>query len=175
MDPFGIISQVRTAFVDRGRLKVKADVIVQHTDHLAIVLRVTAINVGRRPLRIKKVVALLDTSQLPIPAGVTPEVRAQIEQLQAGLKGHLVEHSLPLFDGEHENDSIELSPDGGDYTWSRPIGEGMKFLSERKRSREYGNGYILFTSGKKVPFRFLLLSPDNWPPFASSSIEKTDF
>jgi hypothetical protein len=55
-----IASTIRQWFHDRARVKVTAALSIEHRDIQAVVIKVAAVNLGRRPVRIKNVCISLD-------------------------------------------------------------------------------------------------------------------
>lgn len=148
-------------FVDRANLKLEGGISIVHTDRLNVVLRVSAVNNGRRPVRIRRVVALL--SKTCPPPGLSRERSAELSKTGGA---NLVSVELQLFGGKEE--AIELSPDGGNHLWECPLTKDMEFLSHSEGADQYGKGYVMLTSGKKIFFTFNLLRSDQWPPFNAS-------
>ncbi|HZR17579.1 MAG TPA: hypothetical protein VFE51_09655 [Verrucomicrobiae bacterium] len=149
-----------------GSLKIRATMVLHGGNHRqGLELQVTAVNLGERPVRIKKVMVLLEKTPITennMPPNLPPEVVTELLARLREAESKLVECSVSLFDGEKDNDSFELCPHGHDYTWSMAFANDVKFLSEKKRGREYGRGYVLLTSGKKINFKFSILHADQW-------------
>ena len=155
-----VAHQVSQWFLDRANVKVTGQIAIESTDRLAVVLSVRAVNVGRRPVKIRQVLVSLSTEAAPWPAGLPPEKTAEFKQMHAV---HWVSSERYLFGARGEK-ALELSPDGGDYTWRTEIQKGVRFVSDTKQGEKYGKGQVVLTTGKKVPFNFLLLKDDQWPP-----------
>jgi hypothetical protein len=156
---FGAAYGLRQLYLDRAKLKVEAKITVQYTHRINVVLTASVVNVGRRSVRIKEVSAYLTKSALPIPIGLSPEKADEMRRAREA--GHS-ESLLCLF-GSRGESAFELKPDGGEHNFSKEIPEGCRFLSDTEFGEKHGRGYILLTSRKKLPFRFLLLPDDKWP------------
>jgi hypothetical protein len=107
----GTLIQVRHWIVDRAKLEVSANLSIQATNRMAVVLTVNTVNIGRRPLRINQVSVSLKSAGLPIPQGATPERIAAIKKLNEENKA--VSSELNIRNGEG---AAELSGDGGEKT-----------------------------------------------------------
>jgi len=155
-----IALQIRQWLVDRARLKVEGAISIVNTDKMRVVLSISVVNNGCRPVNIRRVGALLAKESVTVPQGLSPQGRAEeLKKLQ-----DLWEYSeLTLFGGRDEK-PIYLDPDGGHHVWESPISKGLKFLSESKEDEQTGRAFVELTSGKKVFCTFLLLNDDQWPP-----------
>ena len=148
--------------VDRAELKIEGDMSIVHTDRVYVVLTISVVNNGRRPVRIKRVAAFLTKASVPIlPPGLSPEQRADLSK---ALLSGLTSHELCLFGGPGEG-PIELSPDGGHQVWKYPLTKDVEFVTHSKGVEQCGGGYVLLTSGNKICFKFTLLHNDQWPRF----------
>jgi hypothetical protein len=148
-------------FVDRANLKLEGDISIVHSDSLNVVLSVSVVNDGRRPVRIKRVAAFLTKTSAPIPAGLSP---VHIAEVSKTMSANLTSHELYLFGGRQE-EAIELSADGGYHLWKCRLTKDVEFLAHSKGDEQYGSGYVMLTSGKKILFTFNLLRSDQWPSF----------
>jgi hypothetical protein len=156
--------QTRQWWFDRAILKVEGAISIVHTDKMSVILSISAVNNGRKPVSIRSVDVFLTRESVPIPQGLSPERREEIVKLN---QAKLVSHGLNLFGGRGGR-PIELSPDGGQQTWEIPIHEGLKFLSDSKGGEKLGKASIELTSGKKIFCTFPLLNEDQWPPFGGA-------
>jgi len=147
--------------LDEIKVAVTGHVVVQNTDRLRILLQVSAVNLGRRSVRIGKAAAILTKTSLRPPPGLSPEKAEAFAKLN---ETNLTSHELLLFERPGQN-AIELSPDGGAHDWETPIPHGLEFLSENHGGEKCGKGYLMLTSGKKLEFTFPLL--DKWPPIGN--------
>lgn len=75
-----IASTIRQWWLDRAILQVKANIAIVNTDRLRVMLSISAVNNGRRPVSIKHVGALLDRTSVPIPLGLSPERSAEVSK-----------------------------------------------------------------------------------------------
>jgi hypothetical protein len=145
---------LRGWFHDRGRLKVRGEMSVDYGRRLVVLLTIRAVNLGRRPVRISKVAALLSKSSMPVPPGTPPERAAELQ------KGLVSSEICPS--GDRGEQVVELSPDGGQHTWELPLPQHVNFVCYAKRGEKLGKGYVMLTSGKKVFFGFPLLEDAVW-------------
>lgn len=143
--------------VDRGNVSLSAVLHRRHDPHLHVDLTITAVNNGRRPVKINCAGALLSTTSVPLPAGLPPEKQAQIKKSLTGLSSH----ELQI----HESPAIELAPDGGDKIWTFRIDKGMEFLADSEGEERYGKAYIQLTSGEMMFCKFRLPKESEWPLF----------
>ncbi|MGA3144874.1 MAG: hypothetical protein ABSF10_17885 [Verrucomicrobiota bacterium] len=153
---FASCYNIRQWFLDRAKLKVEANIAIEHTDRLRVVLTISAVNVGRRPVSIRRVGAFLAETNAPIPQGLSPERSAEVTKI---MRETLVSSELTLFGGREEK-PIELNPDGGQHVWKCSLPERLKFLRDSKGDEEVGKAYVELTSGKRVFCDFLLLPDD---------------
>jgi hypothetical protein len=91
-----IALQIRQWLVDRPMLKVEGAVSIVHTDKMRVLLSISVVNNGRRPVNIRRVGALLAKESVTVPQGLSPRGRAEkLKKLQ-----DLWEYSeLTLFGG----------------------------------------------------------------------------
>lgn len=162
MATIAIACQVRGWLLDKAKLKLEGHVSIRNTPRLGRFLSISAVNRGRRPVKIKRVMALLTKTLPPMPPGLSPDQVKKISRISAKT---LVSHELPLFDGP-EQEIVELTPDGGCHTWEYSLADNMELLSHRKGRRKCGSAYVMLTSGKKIFFKIGLLQSDDWPPFS---------
>jgi len=142
-----IASTIRQWWLDRAILKLEANISIVQADAMRVVLTISAVNNGRRPVRIKHVGSLLAKESVPIDMQMFWD-----------------SSELTLFGARGEK-PIELSADGGQTIWNMQIKKGTQFLHHNNNKGErYGKAYVELTSGKKVFRTFLLLSDDQWPP-----------
>jgi hypothetical protein len=149
--------QIRHWRLDRAKLNVEAKISLVRTarsTRFVPVFSVHAVNVGRRPVRIKELVAEL-VAELPPQVVVPPGAAEKLPKL--------ISNKLFLYDSLGA-DPIELSPDGGEHTWEFEVPAGVRFLCKPKGGEEYGKGHVMLTSGKKKFFEFQNLRDDQWPP-----------
>jgi hypothetical protein len=156
-----ILVQVRQWRLDRAILKVEGAISIVNTDKIRVLLSISVVNNGRRPVNIRRVGALLAKESVSIPLGLSPQRKAEeLKKLQ-----DMWQYSeLTLFGGRDEK-PIYLDPDGGHHVWKSAISKGLKFLSESKGNEQVGKAFVELTSGKKVFCTFLLLNDDQWPPY----------
>lgn len=149
-------------FLDRARLKVEGKIDVVHTTRIDVVLTISAVNIGRRPVSVKSVAAFLsnEPANIQTPIGLSPQQRAEFLNTA---QRFLVSSELVLF-GSRAELPVVLKPDGGQEVWKCSLPKGVKFLTYKKGDEENGRACVQLTSGKKVFCDFLLLSDDQWPP-----------
>jgi hypothetical protein len=141
-----IASTIRQWWLDRAILKPEATISIVQTDKTRVVLTISAVNNGRRPVRIKHVGALLAKESSPVD-----------------MQAFWDSSELTLFGARGEK-PIELSADGGQTIWNMQFMKGTRFLHHTNKGEQYGKAYVELTSGKKVFCTFLLLNDDQWPP-----------
>jgi hypothetical protein len=137
-----IAIQTRQWWLDRAILKVEANIAIVRTDRLDVVLTISAVNNGRRPVNIRRVGALLAKASAPTL-----------------MQDAWVSSEWNLFGGREEQ-PIQLSADGGHHDWKCVVRKGLKFLSGSKGDEKVGKAYVELTSGKRVFCDFLLLPDD---------------
>ena len=152
-----IASTIRQWWLDRAILTVKANVSIVNTDRVRVMLSVSAVNKGRRPVSISTVGALLTTDSPSTTQMMSAERSVElVKNLPCN------SHSLLLFGGRDERPT-QLSPDGGQETWASPIPRQMRFLGHKKGNEELGTAYVELTSGKKLSCDFPILKDEFWP------------
>lgn len=134
--------QIRHWRVDRAVLNIRAEMQTIIRDRPALFLTVHAVNVGRRPHRVKEVVAELHPDCGP---RLPPEQAAKLTKIS----------NLVYLHHPRDRGSVELAPDGGECTWEIAVPPGVRFLTKLEAGEEYGKGYVKLTSGRKMSFKFL--------------------
>jgi hypothetical protein len=157
-----IASTIRQWWLDRAIVKLEGAIAIVHTDEMKVVLRISAVNNGRRPVNIRRVAASLSKESVTVPLGLSPERRA--EELKK-MQDMWVSSEFNLFGGQEEK-PFQLNPDGGHHHWECVVPKGLKFLSNSKGDEKVGKAFVELTSGKKLFCTFLLLNDAQWPPFA---------
>jgi hypothetical protein len=138
------------------KMTVHGELVIEHTHRLGVFLRVRAVNLGTRPVRIRKVAVAIRNSPLPIPEDASAALASVINN------ENLTSSELCLF-GCGSEPSLELPPDGGDCEWSGPIKRNFEFAHQLVDGKQMGTGYVMLTSGTKLPFNFVPL--EQWPLF----------
>lgn len=134
---------------DSAKLKINAEMIMQHTDRKDILINVEVINTGKRPCFIKSVTAVLQPSTRTIVGSTLP----------------------PLVDSPEEIDNlltapqkgvVEIKPDGASFTWIFKINVNPHLRPYIKDGDTYGKGFVEVTSGERLEYFFLMLPDDAW-------------
>ena len=146
-------------FHDRANLDVKGQISFVHTDRMRVILRISAVNNGRRPVSVRSVAAFLAKESLPIPQGVSPDRSAEVLELN---QAKLISHQLNIFGGRGEK-PFQLDPDGGEQTWDIHLYKRVQFQKHTKGNEELGMACVELTSGKKVLCDFLIPKDEHWP------------
>jgi hypothetical protein len=135
---------IRQWLVDRAKLEVRGTFSLVHTDQEFWQIDVSAVNHGRRPLRIKRVAILLKNEP---PFGIGPA--AETSKLRP------VASEMCLYDSGVKP-AFELNPDGGDGNWRFQHKTRPNFLIKRKGVDSLGTAYVMLTSGKKYFCNFFI-------------------
>jgi len=129
--------QIHQWLADRAKLNIGGSIEIDANPNPYLVIH--AVNMGRRPVRVMQAVSIM------------PKQAAS-----KGFVSRLWKRHTSTGRGSGFSKSIDLAPDGGDYTWRVPLSEDITFFSETIRGEKCGKGYVSLTSGKAVFFRFPL-------------------
>jgi hypothetical protein len=132
-------------YLDRPKLKLNAALIIYHEGGNRVKFDMSVVNIGRRPVRIGLVAVLLEK---PEP--------------------NVLESIMPIFSDKGQT-PLELSPDGGQQIWSKPVERRVPFEKHKKGEYEFGRVYVMLTSGKRIFCEFPLLEEQYWPVMESPS------
>jgi hypothetical protein len=125
--------------LDRAQLKLHAALGINHEGGRRVRLKVSVVNIGRRPVRISLVAALLEKGE--------PNILVCF---------------LPIFsDGGQA--PLELSPDGGQKTWDTTLDKRVPFEKHKKGKYEFGKIWVQLTSGKQIFCDFPIVENGLWP------------
>ena len=135
--------QIYQWLADRAKLNIVGSIEIDANRNPFLVIH--AVNMGRRPVR------------------VMPSVSIVVKQSASeGFFSRLWKRQTSTRRGLGYSKSIDLAPDGGDYTWRVPLNEDLTFFSETIRGEKCGKGYVSLTSGKAAYFRFPLQPLDEF-------------
>lgn len=155
----GTIAIFRPMYHDRARLTVDAGMALWNSDHVVITVR--AVNHGRRPLNIDRVAILCSDASIPAPVGMPPDKLAEFQALQKSVSSMAKE--ICIFGDQNNPSSVDVSPDGGEKTFSSPwFASDPGFSYKMRKGDKVGRGYVRLTSGKKVFFDFCMLNEGAW-------------
>jgi hypothetical protein len=120
--------------------------VARDTGKREIVLIVTVVNVGNRPVFVQHVRAVLNPQQLSVVGNPNIKMKADSSELTA----------------HQQNQIVEIKPHGGIHIWQMPFPKKPDFQVIQKGGEQYGNGYVELTSEKKEKFTFLILPDEAW-------------
>jgi hypothetical protein len=139
-----IFFQARQWLMDRGRLSVEANMSIESRAEFGhrtkTVLSVRAVNKWHRPVRVKKLAALL--------------VR------ENNIGGMVPSSAECLLHGADGDRLIELGADGGEHIWRTHIPQTARFLAKRRGVDLFGTAYVLLTSEEQKFVEFVLISDE---------------
>lgn len=122
---------------DRAKLNIVGSITIDANRNPFLIIH--AVNMGRRPVRVMPEVSII------VKASASEGFFSRLWKRQTSTR-----HGLGF------SKSIDLAPDGGDYTWRVPLNEELTFFSETIRGEKCGKGYVSLTSGKAAFFWFPL-------------------
>ena len=122
-------------------LQIKGEMFFENKEKMQIILSVKVVNNGRRVVRIQKVATILQEQDV----------------FMFGRKMKTESSEITLSKIDHVKD---LAEHGGSWTWQVVIKNNPHFKFVERDGLQWGEGYVMLTSEKKVPFEFKIL-PDS--------------
>jgi len=143
---------------DRANIKIDASMkVISDERGLRTSIVISGVNRGRRIAKIKSISVMLEKGHFPVPAHLTGEAREQFIRTMQGAETSGVTHSSTLTYAHR----VDLDPDDGSFEWELPVKDNVRLMRKKKRKNIWGKGFLELTSGKKLWFRFIIISDEH--------------
>lgn len=131
----GEIQKLKNEIAESSKIQISADLITENHGYERRILKIRVVNNSNKVLRVEKVAAMLMPHSIVVGGVAIYSDTSEITAPQT---------SSP----------VEIKTDADVFTWQILVDNQPLLLVSNNNSDKFGKGYVLLTTGAKLPFEF---------------------